>query len=111
MITKWRLNTRAVIRDGNLGRGADTLQGKDVILEVFSKGTAATGWEEVESRHTDEEGVSNTTVLFSLALLYCSDVVAVLYRNCRESTSPSAMRRERPSGWTAWSSVSLSPAR
>jgi hypothetical protein len=58
MITKWRLNTRAVIKDGNLGRGADTLQGKDIILEVFSKGTAATGWEEVESRHTDSDGVS-----------------------------------------------------
>ena len=58
MITKWRLNTRAVIRDGNLGRGADVLKGQDVILEVFSKGTVATGWEEVETKHTDEEGVS-----------------------------------------------------
>lgn len=57
MITKWRLNTRAVIRDGNLGRGSDVLQGKEVILEVFSKGTAATGWEEIETRRTDEDGV------------------------------------------------------
>lgn len=34
------------------------LKGQDVILEVFSKGTAATGWERIERRHTDEEGVS-----------------------------------------------------
>jgi len=61
LITKWRLHTRATIRDGNLGRGADVLKGQDVILEVFSKGTAATGWERIEQRHTDEEGREHVT--------------------------------------------------
>jgi hypothetical protein len=72
MITKWRLNTKAVIKDGNLGRGADTLQGKDIILEVFSKGTAATGWEEVEHRHTDQDGVSLHSVCLSKIHLFPS---------------------------------------
>jgi hypothetical protein len=76
MITKWRLNTKAVIKDGNLGRGADTLQGKDIILEVFSKGTAATGWEEVEHRHTDGDGVR---VAFCLYHTFSPPFSLVLY--------------------------------
>jgi len=61
IITKWRLHTRAVITDGNLGRGADILKGQEIILEVFSKGTAATGWEEIETRRTDENGKEHVT--------------------------------------------------
>mmetsp|Transcript_28699 Transcript_28699/g.48162 ORF Transcript_28699/g.48162 Transcript_28699/m.48162 type:complete len:216 (-) Transcript_28699:304-951(-) len=58
MITKWKLNTQAVISDGDLGRSKDILQGRSVIMEVFSKGTVATGWEERTVRTQDEEGVN-----------------------------------------------------
>jgi len=32
-------------------------KGQEIILEVFSKGTVATGWEDIETRRTDENGV------------------------------------------------------
>lgn len=56
MITKWRLNTKAVIQGGNTGRAAAQLNGQPIILEVFSKGTCATGWEDIERTSTDENG-------------------------------------------------------
>jgi hypothetical protein len=52
------VHTRCEIRSGSTGRGADRLQGHPVVLEVFSKGTCATGWEDIEHTTTDEEGVS-----------------------------------------------------
>lgn len=84
MITKWRLNTRAVIRDGNLGRGSDILQGKDVILEVFSKGTAATGWEEIETRRTDENGVSSYIQIVCVERCLCLGLLVAYtpHSNC-----------------------------
>lgn len=74
IITKWRLNTRGVLRDGNLGRAADILRGKEVILEVFSKGTVVTSWEEIEHRTTDKDGVS----LFLLGVVVVVVVVVVV---------------------------------
>lgn len=55
MITKWRLSTRACIRDGDLGRGADVFQKQDVILDVFSSGTVATTWEEIKFQVQDRD--------------------------------------------------------
>ena len=51
VISKWRLNTAAYIKDGNLGRGLTMMipQGETLMLEVFSKGSGATTWQQVES--------------------------------------------------------------
>jgi len=55
IISKWSLNTKSSIYDGNLGRG-EGLLGKDpVTLEVFAKGSGATGYEEVTTRSEDPE--------------------------------------------------------
>ena len=91
MITKWRLNTRAVIRDGNLGRSADILQGKEVILEVFSKGTAATGWEEVETTRTDKDGVS--FMLFVLIYMFFKMIFSLVFLQ-KEHVSKRDEKRE-----------------
>jgi hypothetical protein len=76
LITKWRLNTKAIIRDGNLGRAEAVLKpGQDIVLEVFSKGTCATGWEEVVTVTTDEEGVRTDelpTTYLPFSFLFCS---------------------------------------
>lgn len=50
MITKWRLITKASIRDGDCGRAADLFQGEEVVLDVYSTGTAFTEWEEIRER-------------------------------------------------------------
>lgn len=57
MITKWQMQTSATIRAGNTGRGA-SFNGQPVTLNVFSKGTIATCWEEVirEEQVTDADG-------------------------------------------------------
>jgi hypothetical protein len=49
------VHTKAIIRDGDLQRSQETLAGRELALEVFSKGSVATGWE--INRTTDEEGV------------------------------------------------------
>ena len=53
IITKWRLNTQGTIYDGEKGRGADNFQKDPIILEVFSKGTVITTYEEVKFEVTD----------------------------------------------------------
>mmetsp|Transcript_14260 Transcript_14260/g.32001 ORF Transcript_14260/g.32001 Transcript_14260/m.32001 type:complete len:347 (+) Transcript_14260:83-1123(+) len=55
MVTKWSVNTKATIRDGVLGRSKETLEGREMALEVFSKGTVATGWE-VHTTRDEETG-------------------------------------------------------
>jgi hypothetical protein len=52
-----------VIKDGNLGRAADILQGKEIVLEVFSKGTVVTGWEKTIRKEKDEHGVRGIGVV------------------------------------------------
>jgi len=47
VITKWKMNTKAVITDGDNGRGADNFRKDQIILEVFAKGTVATTYERV----------------------------------------------------------------
>jgi len=52
VISKWRLHTAAFIKDGTLGRGASMMippGGDMLMLEVFSKGSGATRWQQVES--------------------------------------------------------------
>lgn len=51
VISKWRLNTAALIKDGNLGRGMSLMipPGETLLLEVFSKGSGATSWQQIES--------------------------------------------------------------
>lgn len=56
MITKWRLMTKAFIKDGDLGRAADLWQKDEVVLDVFSTGTVVTSWQEVERRVEDTDG-------------------------------------------------------
>lgn len=60
MITKWSLNTQATIRSGNTGRAVQQLNGQPIILEVFSKGTCATGWEDRDITTTDDQGRQHT---------------------------------------------------
>lgn len=55
IISKWSLNTKSLLYDGNLGRGEGVLGRDPVTLEVFAKGTGATGYEEVTTRHEDPE--------------------------------------------------------
>lgn len=45
MITKWRVTTKAAIRDGNLGRAERSFMGQEVSLFVHATGTVATTWE------------------------------------------------------------------
>lgn len=56
VITKWRLCTRAELRDGNANRNANAFRGQPVILEVFSTGTVATTWQEVVNVVEDRDG-------------------------------------------------------
>lgn len=65
IITKWRLNTTSVMYDGEKGRGADNFQKDPINLEVFSKGTVVTTWQEkevtVEDRDKDGKVVGHHT--------------------------------------------------
>ncbi len=55
IISKWSLNTKSLLYDGNLGRGEGVFGNDPVTLEVFAKGSGATGYEEVTTRHEDPE--------------------------------------------------------
>ena len=56
MVSKWRLRTSAVIKDGNLGRGSDLVGQDPIYLEVFSKGSGATCWQVVDKRTEVPDG-------------------------------------------------------
>jgi hypothetical protein len=61
IITKWKLNTQATIFDGEKGRGADNFQKDPIYLEVFSKGTVITTYEEISRTVTDKDGDGKVT--------------------------------------------------
>ena len=58
VITKWKMNTKAVLVDGDNGRGADNFRKDQIVLEVFAKGTVATTYERITRMVEDknEEG-------------------------------------------------------
>lgn len=61
IITKWKLNTKCVMHDGEKGRGADNFQKDPINLEVFSKGTVVTTWEKKTRTVQDTDKDGNVT--------------------------------------------------
>ena len=61
MITKWRLMTKAFIKDGDVGRAADLWGKEEVVLDVFSTGTVVTSWQEEERRVEDRDADGHVT--------------------------------------------------
>jgi hypothetical protein len=57
MITKWRLYSRNIIENGNMGRSV-ALNNGNCVLEVLAVGTVATCWQEEEKivNHYDSDG-------------------------------------------------------
>ena len=55
VITKWKMNTKAVIVDGDNGRGADNFRKDQIVLEVFAKGTVATTYERITRQVEDKD--------------------------------------------------------
>ena len=73
MITKWRLMTKAFIKDGDLGRAADLWGKEEVVLDVFSTGTVVTSWQEQERIVEDRDGDNRVVgVSHSMGLLSSS---------------------------------------
>jgi hypothetical protein len=60
MITKWRLYSRNIIENGNMGRSV-ALNNGNCVLEVLAVGTVATCWQEEEKivKQYDYEGENN----------------------------------------------------
>ena len=57
MISKWQMRTKVEIKRGEMGRGEGTFLGNDPLwLEIFSKGTGYTTWEQVDKYTKDEDG-------------------------------------------------------
>jgi len=61
IVTKFRFNTQAILRDGDIGRAADIFQHQDVTLDIFSTGTAVTTFDETEREVEDRNDKGEVT--------------------------------------------------
>eukprot|EP00981_Chlorochromonas_danica_P004885 scaffold978_cov172-Ochromonas_danica.AAC.16 len=62
IVSKWSMSGQAYIYDGDLGRGeAGGLHGQPLLLEIFSKGTVVTTYQEWQERVEDRDAEGKVT--------------------------------------------------